>query len=130
MLRSGPAGSARADLSIESIEGYWAHPQWNTLLLSVSRPPEKTYVEGIPTLVLADGTHVYADVALVLASMGGEHGTVVESGDWDAVLSPNAFDHWNRPHVSLTIVAVDCKTNHLARIAGSTLSLQISQVLS
>jgi sensor c-di-GMP phosphodiesterase-like protein len=91
---------------------------------------KKPYVEGIPTLVLADGTHVYADVTLVLASMGGEHGTVVESGDWDAVLSPNAFDHWNRPHVSYTIVAVDRKTNHLARIAGSTLSLQTAQILS
>jgi sensor c-di-GMP phosphodiesterase-like protein len=91
---------------------------------------KKPYVEGTPTLVLAEGTHVYADVVLVLASMGGDHGTVVESGDLDAVLSPNAFDHWNRPHVSYTIVAVDRKTNHLARIAGSNLSLQASQVLS
>lgn len=91
---------------------------------------KKPYVEGVPTVVLADGTHVYADVALVLASMGGDHGTVVESGDLNAVLSPNAYDHWNRPHVSYTIVAVDRKTNHLARIAGSILSLQTSQVVS
>jgi sensor c-di-GMP phosphodiesterase-like protein len=91
---------------------------------------KKPYVEGKPTLVLADGTHVYADVPLVLASMGGDHGTVVESGDLNAVLSPNAFDHWNRPHVSYIIVAVDRKTNQVARIAGSTLSLQTSQVLS
>ena len=85
---------------------------------------KKPYVEGIPTVVLADGTNVYADIALVLASMGGDHGTVVELGDLDAVLSPNAFDHWNRPHVSYTIVAFDRKTNRLARIAGSDLSLQ------
>ena len=91
---------------------------------------KKPYVEGKPTLVLEDGTHVYADVALVLASMGGDHGTVVESGDLDAVLSPNAFDHWNRPHVSYMIVAVDRKTNRMARIAGSTISLQTSQILS
>ncbi|HXP10233.1 MAG TPA: CSS-motif domain-containing protein, partial [Acidobacteriaceae bacterium] len=79
---------------------------------------KKPYVEGIPTLVLADGTHVYADVPLVLASMGGDHGTVLESGDLDAVLSPSAFDHWNRPYVSYTIVAVDPKTNRTARMAG------------
>jgi sensor c-di-GMP phosphodiesterase-like protein len=91
---------------------------------------KKPYVEGIPTLVLADGTHIYADVPLVLASMGGDHGTVVELGDLDAVLSPNAFDHWNRPHVSYMIVAVDRKTNQMARIAGPTLSLQTSQILS
>jgi sensor c-di-GMP phosphodiesterase-like protein len=91
---------------------------------------KKPYVESIPTLVLADGTQVYADVALVLASMGGDHGTVVESGDLNAVLSPNAFDHWNRPHVRYMIVAVDRKTNRMARIAGSSLSLQTSQVLS
>ena len=91
---------------------------------------KKPYVEGTPTVVLADGTNVYADIALVLASMGGDHGTVVELGDLDAVLSPNAFDHWNRPHVSYTIVAVDRKTNRLARIAGSNLSLQASQALS
>jgi sensor c-di-GMP phosphodiesterase-like protein len=90
---------------------------------------KKPYVEGIPTLVLASGTNVYADVPLVLASMGGDHGTVVESGDLDAVLSPNAFDHWNRPHVTYTIVAVDRKTNRVARIAGA-LGLQSSQVLS
>jgi sensor c-di-GMP phosphodiesterase-like protein len=91
---------------------------------------KKPYVEGKPTVVLADGTNVYADIALVLASMGGDHGTVVELGDLDAVLSPNAFDHWNRPDVRYTIVAVDRKTNHLARIAGSNLRLQTSQVLS
>jgi sensor c-di-GMP phosphodiesterase-like protein len=91
---------------------------------------KKPYVEGIPTVVLADGTHVYADVALVLASMGGDHGTVVESGNLDAVLSPNAFDHWNRPHVSYMVVAIDRKTNQMARIAGSSLSLKTSQVLS
>jgi sensor c-di-GMP phosphodiesterase-like protein len=92
---------------------------------------KKPYVEGIPTVVMADGTHVYADVALVLASMGGDHGTVVEWGDLDAVLSPNAFDHWNRPHVSYSVVAVDGKTNHLARVAGAALSPQTSsQVLA
>jgi sensor c-di-GMP phosphodiesterase-like protein len=91
---------------------------------------KKPYFGGIPTLVLADGTHIYTDVALVLASMGGDHGTVVESGDLDAVLSPSAFDHWNRPHVSYMIVAFNRKTNQMARIAGSTLSLQTSQVLS
>jgi sensor c-di-GMP phosphodiesterase-like protein len=91
---------------------------------------KKPYVEGKPTLVLADGTHVYQDVALVLASMGGDHGTVIEWGDLNAVLSPNAFDHWNRPHVSYSVVAVDQKTGQMARIAGSTLSLQTTQVLS
>jgi sensor c-di-GMP phosphodiesterase-like protein len=91
---------------------------------------KKPYVEGVPTLVLADGTHVYADVALVLASMGGDHGTVLESGDADAVLSPNAFDHWDRPHASYTIVAVDRKTNQMARIAGSNLTIQASRVFA
>ena len=91
---------------------------------------KRPYVEGLPTLVLADGTHIYANVALVLASMGGDHGTVVESGDLDAVLSPNAFDHWNRPHVSYMIVAVDRRTNQIARIAGSSLSLLTTRVLS
>lgn len=52
----------------------------------------------------------------------------VESGYLDAVLSPNAFDHWNRPYVSYVIVAVDPKTNRTARMAGSTLNLQAPQV--
>jgi sensor c-di-GMP phosphodiesterase-like protein len=91
---------------------------------------KKPYVEGIPTVVLADGTHVYADIPLVLASMGGDHGTVIESGDLDAVLSPDAFDHWNRSNVRYTIIAVDHKTNRTARIAGSPLDLQASQIIS
>src|ERR1700679_1355999 len=130
MLESGPVGPPSADLSINSIEGYWAHPQRNAVLLSGSCPPKKTLVGGFTALVLGSGTNVYADVPLVLASMGGDHGTVVESGDLDAVLSPNAFDHWNRPHVSYMIVAVDRRTNQIARIAGSSLSLLTTRVLS
>jgi sensor c-di-GMP phosphodiesterase-like protein len=91
---------------------------------------KKPYVEGTPTLTLADGTRVYADVVLVVASMGGDHGMVVESGDVNAVLSPTAFDHWNRPHMNYMIVTVNRKTNQMARIAGSTFDLPISQVLS
>lgn len=84
---------------------------------------DKPYVEGRATLVLADGTNVYTDVAVVLASVGGAKATIVESGDADVVLSPTAFDLENQSHLSYMIVWTNRKTGQIVPVAGKKLSL-------
>jgi sensor c-di-GMP phosphodiesterase-like protein len=76
------------------------------------------YVEGQPTMTLADGTHVYTDVAVVLASIDRAKATIVESGDADVVLSPAAFDFANRPHVGYMVAWTNRKTGEIVPIAG------------
>ena len=57
-------------------------------------------------MVLADGVKVYTDVPVVMAAAEGMRATVFEMRDTDAVLSPDAFDRWDRPYVRSTIFAV------------------------
>lgn len=80
------------------------------------------YAEGTPMLVTASGLHIYTGVAVVLASAKADHATVFEAGDADAVLSPDAFDHWNRPRVGYMVAATRPGTRQLVPIAGSDLS--------
>ena len=65
------------------------------------------YEEGPPTLSLANGMHVYTNVAVILAAAAGYHATVLEWGDVDVVVSPDAFDRGDRPNISYMIAAVD-----------------------
>jgi sensor c-di-GMP phosphodiesterase-like protein len=81
------------------------------------------YVEGRPTLTLEDGTHIYTNVAVLLASSGGVQATVMDSGTVNVVLSPDAFDHWSRPHVRSMVAAYDRKKDQFAAIAGTELGI-------
>jgi sensor c-di-GMP phosphodiesterase-like protein len=88
------------------------------------------YDEGPPALVLANGMHVYTNVAVVLASAGGDHATVLEWRNVDAVLSPNAFDRGDRHNVGYMIAAVNRGTGKMASIAGTSLKVDSRWVLS
>jgi sensor c-di-GMP phosphodiesterase-like protein len=90
----------------------------------------RPYDEGLPALVLADGMRVYTNVAVVLAASEGDHGTVFEWGVVNAVLSPSAFDRWDRPHVGYMIAAANRHTGQIAPIAGSALDVDPKWVLS
>jgi sensor c-di-GMP phosphodiesterase-like protein len=80
------------------------------------------------TMLLADGTRVYTNVVVTVA--GSARGTIMESGDVDVVLSPNAFDHWGRQHVRYMVVVVNRKTQQMAQIAGEKLDADLSWILS
>jgi len=88
------------------------------------------YLEGRPTIVLADGTNVYTDVAVVLASTDHATATVVESGNVDVVLSPTAFDLWSRPHVGYTIAWTNHKTGQFIPVAGEKLALDAPKLMT
>jgi sensor c-di-GMP phosphodiesterase-like protein len=92
----------------------------------LSRP----FVKGRPTLVLANGMHVYTNVAVMVASARGDHATVIEWGELGAVLSPTAFDRWDRPHVGYMITAVNRSTGQIASVAGYNLKVDPRWVLS
>jgi len=72
-----------------------------------------------PDITLADGTRVYTNIPLVLAYASGDRGTVLESRDLDVVLSPEAFDHWNRLGVGYLIAVTNRATGEFVPIAGS-----------
>lgn len=82
----------------------------------------KPYDEMTPTITLADGAHVYTNVALLLASASSGRGTVVESGEVNVVLSPDAFDHWSRSGVGYLIAVINRKTGQFVPIAGANWS--------
>ena len=80
------------------------------------------------TMTTTGGTHVYSNSALTFAA--SERGTILEGSDVDVVLSPNAFDHWNRPHVRYMVVVVNSKTGKMAYLAGSHLDVRLPWVLA
>jgi sensor c-di-GMP phosphodiesterase-like protein len=71
------------------------------------------------TMTLPGDIHVYSDAVLTFA--GQARGTIIEAGGVDVVLSPNAFDHWSRPHVRFMVVVINPATRQMARIAGEPL---------
>ncbi len=81
------------------------------------------HTEGRPSLILPGGTRVYSDVAVVMAASQKDRATVLESGQVDIVVSPDAFDHWDRPHVRYMIAIVDPTEKAFARVAGSSLEI-------
>ncbi len=88
------------------------------------------YLEGPPTMVLADGMNVYTNVAVVMASSKGDLATVLEWGETDAVLNPGAFDHWGRSHIHYMISAVNRTTGQTAAIAGIPLRIEPAWIQS
>jgi sensor c-di-GMP phosphodiesterase-like protein len=84
----------------------------------------KPYLEGQPTAILDDGTRIYTDVALVLASANGGRATIVESGQVDAVLSPDAFERLGRVHTRYMIALTNRHTGQITEIAGSRLDVE------
>jgi len=88
------------------------------------------HIEGAPSLVLANGANVYTDVAVLMDSKGSGQGTIVEGGDVDVVLNSNAFGNWDRPHIGYMVVAINREIGQVTEIAGSTLEIGPSWVLS
>jgi sensor c-di-GMP phosphodiesterase-like protein len=79
--------------------------------------------EAPVTLHLPDGTNVFTDAHLTFAA--SSQGTILEftQGDFDAVLSPAAYDLWGRPHMHYMVAMVDRGTHQMARIAGEPLPI-------
>lgn len=67
-------------------------------------------------MTLPDGTHLYNDVPLTFAAH--EHGTVIELGGVNVVVSPHAFDHWERPYARYMAVEITRDTLEMAQIGG------------
>jgi sensor c-di-GMP phosphodiesterase-like protein len=80
------------------------------------------------TMTLPGGTHVYSDVVLTFAGLA--RGTILEAGGVDVVLSPNAFDHWIRPHVSYMVVIINSTMHRMVRIAGTPLDVDLTWILA
>ena len=80
------------------------------------------------TMTLPGNVHVYGDVVLTFA--GSARGTILEASGVDVVLSPNAFDHWSRPHVRFMVVIINHATRQMARIAGEPLDVDLPWVLA
>jgi sensor c-di-GMP phosphodiesterase-like protein len=80
------------------------------------------------TMTLPGNIHVYSNAVLTFA--GSARGTILEAGGVDVVLSPNAFDHWNRPHVRFMVVVVNPAIPQMARIAGDQLDVDLPWVLA
>ena len=79
-------------------------------------------------MVLSNGTRVSIHVSLVVAA--SSLGTVLENSGVTVVLSPNAFDHWSRPHVRFMVVVTNRKTGQMAPIAGETLDVDPAWVFA
>ncbi len=88
------------------------------------------YKESAPALILANGTHIYINVPVVLASFDGNRATIMENGNTDVVLSPDAFDRCDRPNVRYMISAIDRKKGQSVPIAGAPLGVGAELVLS
>jgi sensor c-di-GMP phosphodiesterase-like protein len=91
---------------------------------------KQPYIEGPPTLVMENGANVYTHVAVLMDSRGREEATILEASDVDVVLNSNAFLTWYRPNVTYMVVAFNRATGQVAQIAGQTLKIKPSWVLT
>ena len=73
------------------------------------------------TMFLPDGTRVSIHVELAFAA--SVQGTVLENSGVTVVLSPNAFDHWSRPHVRYMVLLTNRGAGQIVPIAGDTLEV-------
>jgi sensor c-di-GMP phosphodiesterase-like protein len=80
------------------------------------------------SMTLRDGTLVYADLALAIA--GNNRGVVLSDKGVDVVLSPNAFDSWDRPGMRNMIVMVNFANGKMTQIAGKAMPVQPALILS
>jgi sensor c-di-GMP phosphodiesterase-like protein len=69
------------------------------------------------TSVMPDGEKVSTNVPLPLLG-NSRKGTIVTSGDTNVVLSPNRYEHWDRPHVRFLVALIDRKNGQSVRLAG------------
>lgn len=74
------------------------------------------------SMTLPDGTQLYNDVPLTFAAH--EHGTVIELGGVNVVVSPHAFDHWQRPRMRYMAVEIGRDTLEMAQIGGVRLDMK------
>jgi len=80
------------------------------------------------TMTLSSGVHVYNNA--VLAFAGSARGIILESGGVDVVMSPNAFDHWSRPHLHFMVVLVNRTTQQMVQIAGDSLDVDLPWIVA
>ena len=69
------------------------------------------------TSVMPDGERVSTNVPLLLLG-DSRRGTIVTFGDTNVVLSPNRYEHWDRPHVRFMVALMDAKKGRAVRLAG------------
>lgn len=74
------------------------------------------------------GTHVYVDVPLTIA--GHKHGVILAGQDVIVVLTPNAFDLWDRPGMRNMVVMANFNTGQIVRIAGDAMALDPALILA
>jgi sensor c-di-GMP phosphodiesterase-like protein len=80
------------------------------------------------SMTLRDGTLVYADIPLAIA--GDSRGVVLSNMGVDVVLSPKAFDSWDRPGMRNMIVMVNFASGQITHIAGDTMPVEPAMILA
>ncbi|MBB5057820.1 sensor c-di-GMP phosphodiesterase-like protein [Granulicella aggregans] len=80
------------------------------------------------TMTLPGGTQIYADIPLAIA--GHQRGVVLAQQGVDVVLSPNAFERWDRPGMRNMVVMVNFTTRQIVRITGDAMELDPALILS
>jgi sensor c-di-GMP phosphodiesterase-like protein len=87
------------------------------------------YLEGTPSLIVANQLKIYLDVPVLFASDGNGRATIVEDGDVNIVLNSTAFGIWDRAHITYMVVAIDRDAGRMTRIAGSPIEMDPPTVL-
>jgi sensor c-di-GMP phosphodiesterase-like protein len=80
------------------------------------------------TMTLPNGTQIYADTTLAIA--GHERGIIIAQQGVDVVLSPNAFNLWNRPGMRNMVVIANFITGQMTRIGGEAMPLDPALILA
>jgi sensor c-di-GMP phosphodiesterase-like protein len=88
----------------------------------------KPWIMPKPTMTLHDGSLVYSDIPLAIA--GDSHGVVLSDMGVDAVLSPRAFDSWDRPGMRNMIVMVNFGSGQITHIAGDNMPVEPALILA
>jgi sensor c-di-GMP phosphodiesterase-like protein len=80
------------------------------------------------TMTLPGGTQIFADIPLAIA--GHSRGDILADQNVDVVLSPNAFDLWDRPGMRNMVVMVNFTTGQIAHVAGDAMVLDPAVILA
>lgn len=89
--------------------------------LGVVKPP--TDVPPVTT-ILPSGLKIYTNAPLLLSPE--TRGIILEQSDVDAVISPNAFAHWEQQHMRYSVLVVNPVTHLRVQLDGSPLNLPLS----
>ncbi|HTJ29622.1 MAG TPA: EAL domain-containing protein [Acidobacteriaceae bacterium] len=79
------------------------------------------------TTVMPDGLTVYTDVSLRFAA--GSKGVILEHSGVDAVVSPNAFAHWEQQSMSYMVLVINSATHEQVQLGGSRLTLPLNWLM-